>query len=94
MGSARQLIEAGRLLCSFTDLGGTYSLDRDVDVVSFVLAYDVLSTLPNWDNLRLLDSEVLGERLPDSLRTPLEHYRRPFRHGSLLVSKPSRRLLL
>jgi hypothetical protein len=85
------------LPCAFTDLGGAYSLmlDRHGAAVTFVLAYDVLSTLPNWDNRRLLDSEVLGERLPDRLRMPLQdcknsHKVCPLRRRSLLTLKRSR----
>jgi hypothetical protein len=50
--------------------------DKHADVVNFVLAYDVLSTIPNWDNLRLLDSEALGEHLLDRLHMLRRHYRR------------------
>jgi hypothetical protein len=76
----------------FTDLNGVYflKLDKPVGVVKFVLAYDVLSTLPNWDNLRLFDSEVLGEHLLDRLRMRLRHYRSSLRHRSLLTLKRSR----
>jgi hypothetical protein len=38
-------------------------------------ACDVLSTLPNWDNLRLLDSELRGGHLLDRLHTLLAHYK-------------------
>ena len=79
-------------LCCFTDLGGAHSLmlDKHVGVVQFVLAYDPLATRPNWDNLRLLDSEVLGEHLVDSVRMRLQHYRSSLRHRSLLTLKRSR----
>jgi hypothetical protein len=75
-----------------TDLGGAYSLtlDKHAGVVKFVLAYDVLSTRPNWDNLRLLDSEVLGEHPLDRLRMRLRHYRSSLRHRSLPTLKRSR----
>ena len=76
----------------FTDLGGAYSLtlDKRAGVVKFVLACDVLSTHPNWDNLRLLDSEVLGEHLLDRLRMRLPHYRIALRQRSLLTLKRSK----
>jgi hypothetical protein len=73
-------------------LNGAYSLelDKPVDAVKFVLACDVLSTHPNWDNLRLLDSEVLGEHLLDRLRMRLPHYRIALRQRSFLTLKRSR----
>jgi len=66
--------------------------DKYVVVVKVVSAYDLFSTLPNWGNLRLLDSEVLGEHLFDRLRTPLERYSSP-RNASLLTLRQSRRPL-
>jgi len=50
-------------------------LDKHVHVTEFVLACDELSTLANWDNVRLLDSEGLGERLLDRPHRRQEHYR-------------------
>jgi hypothetical protein len=74
-----------------TDLGGADSLtlDKHAGVVKFVLAYDVLSTLPNWDSLRLLDSEVLGEHLLDRLHMRQRHYR-SLERRSLRTLKRSR----
>ena len=71
----QQLLEVGAL-ATFTDLADAYSLvaDKHAGVVTFVLAYDVISTLPNWDNHRLLHSEVLGEHLLDTLRMRPRHY--------------------
>jgi hypothetical protein len=48
-------------------------LDKHAGVVKFVLARGVISTLPNWDNRRLLHSEALGEHLLDTLRMRLQH---------------------
>jgi hypothetical protein len=64
------------LPCAFTDLASAYSLmlDKHAGVVRFVPAYDVISTLPNWDNHRLLHSEVLEEHLPDTLRMRPQRY--------------------
>jgi hypothetical protein len=60
-----------------TDLGGVHSLmlDKHAHVANFVLACDEPSTLANWDNLRLLDSESLGEHLLDRLLRRREHYK-------------------
>ena len=79
------------LPCAFTDLAGAYAVvpDKHPDVVKFVLAYDVISTLPNWDNRRLLHSEVLGEHLLDTLRMRLRHCSLPG-HRTLLTLKRSR----
>ena len=76
---------------AFTDLADAYSLvaDKHAGVVTFVLAYDVISTLPNWDNRRLLHSEVLGEHLLDTLRMRLRHCSLPG-HRTLLTLKRSR----
>jgi hypothetical protein len=59
------------------DLGGAYSLilDKHARVPKFVLARDRLSMLANWDNLRLLDSEGLGEHLLDRLHRRRQHYK-------------------
>ena len=62
-------------------------LDKRAHVVEFVLACDELSTLANWDNVRLLDSEGLGEHLLDRLRMRLPHYRIALRQRSLLTLK-------
>jgi hypothetical protein len=88
---SRLLLSRQGLYC-FTDLGGADSLtlDKHLGAVKFVLAYDVLSTLPNWDNLRLLDSEVLGEHLLDRLHMRLRHYRSCLRHRNLRTLKRSR----
>jgi hypothetical protein len=69
-----------------TVLGGAYSLmlDKHAHVAEFVLACDELSTLANWDNVRLLDSEGLGEHLLDRLHRRRRHYK----------GFPSRRRLL
>jgi hypothetical protein len=78
----------------FTDLDASSSmLDKQAVVVKLVFAYDVRSRRPNWGNLRLLDSEVLGEHLFDRLRTPLEHYKSSLPHRSLLTLKQSRQPL-
>jgi hypothetical protein len=50
-------------------------LDKHAHVAKFVLARDGLSTLANWDNLRLLDSEGLGEHLLDRLHRRRQHYK-------------------
>jgi len=75
----------------FTDLGGACSLmlDKHAGVMKSVLAYDPLATLANWDNLRLLDSEVLGEHLVDSVRMRLQHYSPLQTHRRLLTLKRS-----
>jgi hypothetical protein len=69
-------ILSSTIVCELTDLGGAYSLmlDKHAGVEKLVLAYDPPATLPDWDNLRLLDSEVLGEHLVDSVRMRLQHY--------------------
>jgi hypothetical protein len=60
-----------------TDLRDAYSLmlDKRAHVVEFVLACDELSTLANWDNVHLLDSEGLGEHLLDRLHRRRQHYK-------------------
>jgi len=50
-------------------------LDKRAHVVEFVLACDELSTLANWDNVHLLDSEGLGEHLLDRLHRRRQHYK-------------------
>jgi hypothetical protein len=84
-------LHGGIIRLRFTDLGGAASLtsDKHAGVVRFGLAYDVLSTLPNWDNLRLLDSEVLGGHLLDRLHMRLRHYR-SLERRSLRTLKRSR----
>jgi hypothetical protein len=80
------------IVCKLTDLGGTYSLmlDKHAGVAKFVLADDALSTLPNWDNLRLLHSAVLGQHPPDRLRMRLQRYSPLRTHRRLLTPKRSR----
>ena len=76
----------------FTDLGGACSLmlDKHAAVTKSVLAYDPLATLPNWGNLRLLDSEVLGEHLVDNVRMRLQHYNSVQTHRRLPTPERSR----
>jgi hypothetical protein len=50
-------------------------LDKCAHVAEFVLACDELSTLANWDNVRLLDSEGLGERLLDRFHRRRQRYK-------------------
>ena len=75
--AATSHILCSTIVCKLTDLGGTCSLmlDKHAGVAKFVPAYDALSTLPNWDNLRLLDSEGLEEHLLDSLHRRRQHYK-------------------
>ena len=77
------------LPCAFTDLASAYAVvpDKHPDVVKFVLAHDVISTLPNWDNRRLLHSEVLGEHLLDSLHTRRQRYKGFLSQQRLLTLK-------
>jgi len=72
-----------------TDLGGAYSLmlDKHAHVAKIVLARVGLSTLANWDNLRLLDSEGLGEHLLDKLHRRRQHYKGSLCRRRILMLK-------
>jgi hypothetical protein len=50
-------------------------VDKHAHAMEFELACDELSALANWDNLRLLDSEGLGEHLLDRLHKRRRHYK-------------------
>ena len=52
-----------------------------------LLAYDLPSTLPNWDNLRLLHHDVPGEHLPDRLPMRRRHYIVRRHRGSLTLKR-------
>jgi hypothetical protein len=62
-------------------------LDKHAHAVEFVLACDELSALANWDNLRLLDSEGLGEHLLDRLQKRRQHYKGFLSRRRLLALK-------
>ena len=62
-------------------------LDKHAHVANFVLACDEPSTLANWDNLRLLDSEGLGEHLLDRLLRRREPYKGFLSRQRLLTLK-------
>jgi len=61
--------------------------DKHAHVAEFLLACDELSTLPNWDNVRLLDSEGLAEHLLDRLHRQREHYKGFLSQRRLLTLK-------
>ena len=77
-------------LCRFTDLDAAFALmpDKHAGAVEFVLAHDLFSTLPNWDNLLQWDSEFLEEHLLDRLHMLLGQYS-PRLQTSLLTLRRS-----